>query len=124
LDVILAVPPKYQEGLRLEEVEEVFPYGECHITIQDGGMIAKSGIAIETLGDNGDDMVVVCCSCFSTTISNTSQSLFAVVGQPFIAKEERSRAVGAMEPLTSVAPVLSLDLGNSNVEAGLWEGAR
>jgi hypothetical protein len=25
---------------------------------------------------------------------------------------------------TSVAPVLSLDLGNSGVAAGLWEGAR
>lgn len=62
LDVILAVPPAYQEGLRLEEVEKVFPYGECHIKIQDGGMVAPSGIAIERLGDNGDDMVVVCCS--------------------------------------------------------------
>mmetsp|Transcript_11969 Transcript_11969/g.24472 ORF Transcript_11969/g.24472 Transcript_11969/m.24472 type:complete len:176 (+) Transcript_11969:9-536(+) len=62
LDVILAVPPKYQSNLRLEEVSNVFPYGECHITVQDGGMIAPSGIAIERLGDKGDDMVVVCCS--------------------------------------------------------------
>lgn len=28
LDVLLAVPPKYQEGLDLDEVVKVFPYGD------------------------------------------------------------------------------------------------
>jgi uncharacterized protein (TIGR02058 family) len=62
LDVILAVPPKYQKGLDLEAVKAVFPYGETKFTIQDGGMIAPSGIAISALGDVNDDMVVVCAS--------------------------------------------------------------
>ena len=62
LDVILAVPPKYQENLDLDAVSAVFPYGDCKFTIQDGGMIAPSGIAIERLGDINEDMVVVCCS--------------------------------------------------------------
>ncbi|GMH84662.1 hypothetical protein TrST_g13200 [Triparma strigata] len=62
LQVILAVPKKYQEGLDVEKVKEVFPYGECEVVVQDGGMIAPSGIAIERLGDKNEDMVVCCCS--------------------------------------------------------------
>jgi len=62
LDVILAVPKKYQHGLDLDAVSKVFPYGECRFTIQDGGMVAPSGIAIDALGDKSDDMVVVCCA--------------------------------------------------------------
>ena len=62
LDVLLAVPPKYQEGLDLNQVATVFPYGHVRFEVQDGGMIAPSGIAIEKLGDDGDDMVVVCAS--------------------------------------------------------------
>mmetsp|Transcript_12936 Transcript_12936/g.24302 ORF Transcript_12936/g.24302 Transcript_12936/m.24302 type:complete len:221 (+) Transcript_12936:133-795(+) len=62
LDVILAIPPKYQQGLDLEAVKSVFPYGETKFTIQDGGMIAPSGIAIDSLGDKNDDMIVVCCA--------------------------------------------------------------
>lgn len=62
LDVILAIPPKYQQGLDLEAVKSVFPYGETRFTIQDGGMIAPSGIAIDSLGDKNDDMIIVCCA--------------------------------------------------------------
>eukprot|EP00546_Thalassionema_frauenfeldii_P002544 CAMPEP_0178938164 /NCGR_PEP_ID=MMETSP0786-20121207/26179_1 /TAXON_ID=186022 /ORGANISM="Thalassionema frauenfeldii, Strain CCMP 1798" /LENGTH=133 /DNA_ID=CAMNT_0020616853 /DNA_START=292 /DNA_END=693 /DNA_ORIENTATION=- len=62
LDVLLAVPPKYRDTLDLTRVQEVFPYGSIRFQIQDGGMIAPSGIAIESLGDKkgSDDMVVVC----------------------------------------------------------------
>lgn len=60
LDVLLAVPPKYRDSLDLSKVEEVFPYGSIRFQIQDGGMIAPSGIAIDSLGDKNDDMVVVC----------------------------------------------------------------
>lgn len=60
LNVLLAVPPKYQEGLDLEAIARVFPYGTVSIAIQDGGMVAPSGIAIEALGDRNQDMVVVC----------------------------------------------------------------
>jgi len=62
LDVILAVPPKYQKDLDLSECAKVFPYGQVKFTIQDGGMISPSGIAIERLGDKNEDMVIVCCS--------------------------------------------------------------
>lgn len=62
LDVLLAVPPAYREGLDLDAVRGVFPYGETRITIQDGGMVAPSGIAIEKLGDTNQDMVTVCSS--------------------------------------------------------------
>ena len=62
LDVLLAVPPKYRSTLDLEKVAEVFPYGSVRFQVQDGGMVAPSGIAIDDLGDKGDDMVVVCCS--------------------------------------------------------------
>eukprot|EP00956_Cyclotella_meneghiniana_P020694 scaffold36844_cov42-Cyclotella_meneghiniana.AAC.3 len=62
LDVLLAIPPKYQHDLDLDQVAQVFPYGDVRFEVQDGGMIAPSGIAIEKLGDVGDDMVVVCAS--------------------------------------------------------------
>ena len=62
LDVLLAIPPKYQEGLNLDEVAAVFPYGDVRFELQDGGMVAPSGIAIDTLGDVNDDMVIVCAS--------------------------------------------------------------
>jgi uncharacterized protein (TIGR02058 family) len=60
LDVLLAVPPAYRDRLDLAKVQEVFPYGSIHFQIQDGGMVAPSGIAIEQLGDKNDDMVIVC----------------------------------------------------------------
>mmetsp|Transcript_21775 Transcript_21775/g.53997 ORF Transcript_21775/g.53997 Transcript_21775/m.53997 type:complete len:203 (+) Transcript_21775:78-686(+) len=60
LDVLVAVPAKYKESLDLSKVEEVFPYGSIRFQIQDGGMVAPSGIAIDSLGDKNDDMVVVC----------------------------------------------------------------
>ena len=56
------MPSKYQSDLNLEEVAKVFPYGDVRFDLQDGGMVAKSGIAIEKMGDVGDDMVVVCAS--------------------------------------------------------------
>lgn len=62
LDVILAVPKKYQDGLDLEQCRKVFPYGDVKFTVQDGGMIAPSGIAIDDLGDASDDMVIANCA--------------------------------------------------------------
>lgn len=60
LDVLLAVPPKYQDGLDKDAVKKCFPYGQVHIQIQDGGMVAASGKMIQEMGDKNDDMVVVC----------------------------------------------------------------
>jgi uncharacterized protein (TIGR02058 family) len=60
LDVLLAVPPQYQDDLDLEAIRKSFPYGQVRIQIQSGGMVASSGKIIEALGDRNDDMVVVC----------------------------------------------------------------
>merc|ERR1719162_2193023 len=60
LNVILAVPVEYQDGLDLEEVRKVFPYGDIKFVIQKGGMVAPSGRQIEALGDTNDDMIIVC----------------------------------------------------------------
>ena len=60
LDVLLAVPSKYQSGLDLEQVRKCFPYGQARFQIQDGGMVACHGKMIESLGDKNEDMVVVC----------------------------------------------------------------
>jgi uncharacterized protein (TIGR02058 family) len=60
LDVLLAVPEKYQADLDLEAIRAVFPYGQIRFQIQVGGMIATSGLAIAELGDKNEDMVVVC----------------------------------------------------------------
>ena len=60
--MLLAIPPKYKDSLDLSQVEQVFPYGSIRFQLQDGGMIAPSGIAIDQLGDKNDDMVVVCCA--------------------------------------------------------------
>jgi uncharacterized protein (TIGR02058 family) len=60
LDVLLAVPPQYQDDLDFEEIRKCFPYGQVRIQVQSGGMVASSGKIIEALGDRNDDMVVVC----------------------------------------------------------------
>lgn len=60
LDVLVAVPPKYQTDLNLSVVKAAFPYGQIRVQVQDGGMIANSGKAIESMGDKNTDMIVVC----------------------------------------------------------------
>ena len=60
LEVLLAVPEKYAGDLDLEQVRRCFPYGQIEFQIQHGGMIAQSGVAIESLGDRNQDMIVVC----------------------------------------------------------------
>ena len=62
LDVTLAVPPKYQDGLDLDAVRRCFPYGTVRFQIQNGGMVATNGKIIESLGDKNEDMVIVCCA--------------------------------------------------------------
>ncbi|GAX19054.1 hypothetical protein FisN_8Hh280 [Fistulifera solaris] len=60
LDVLVAVPSKYQADMDLSAVKAAFPYGQTRVQIQDGGMIANSGKAIESMGDKNMDMIVVC----------------------------------------------------------------
>lgn len=60
LSVILGVPDEYVSDLDVSEVEKVFPYGKVKFTLKTGGLVAPSGIAIQSLGDTNDDMVIVC----------------------------------------------------------------
>lgn len=60
LDVLLAVPAKYQNDLDLAAIRSVFPYGNVRFQIQDGGMVARSGKMIRAMGDKNEDMVVIC----------------------------------------------------------------
>jgi len=60
LDVLLAVPPQYQDDLDLVPIRSCFPYGQVRFQIQDGGMVASNGKVIESLGDRNEDMVIVC----------------------------------------------------------------
>jgi uncharacterized protein (TIGR02058 family) len=60
LDVLLAVPLTYQDGLDLNVIRACFPYGQVRFQIQDGGMVATNGKAIASMGDKNEDMVIVC----------------------------------------------------------------
>jgi uncharacterized protein (TIGR02058 family) len=60
LDVLLAVPEKYQADLDLDAIRAVFPYGQIRFQIQVGGMVATHGLVIAEMGDKNEDMVVVC----------------------------------------------------------------
>ena len=60
LDVLLAVPAIYQDGLDLEKIKASFPYGQVRFQIQDGGMVATNGKIIVEMGDTNEDMVIVC----------------------------------------------------------------
>ncbi len=59
LNVILGVPSKYQHTLDLDQVKNVFPYGEIKFVVKEGGLVAPSGRIIESLGDKNDDMLIV-----------------------------------------------------------------
>jgi len=60
LDVLLAVPPKYQYNLDFDPVRRAFPYGQLRIQVQDGGMVTQHGKLIPSMGDTNMDMIVVC----------------------------------------------------------------
>ena len=58
LRVTLGVPEKYVDGLDTAAVEAVFPYGRVEIDVRVGGLAAPSGVEVDALGDEGDDMVI------------------------------------------------------------------
>lgn len=60
LDVLLAIPKAYQADLDLNAIRRCFPYGKVNIQIQNGGMVASNGKIIPEMGDQNEDMVVVC----------------------------------------------------------------
>ena len=58
LHVQLGVPSAYREGIDLEQVAAVFPYGRLKIEIEPGGLLADSGVALEAMGDKNSDMII------------------------------------------------------------------
>lgn len=58
LHVQLGVPEKYLNDVDEEAVKAVFPYGDCRVDLEAGGLLADSGIALEAMGDKNRDMVI------------------------------------------------------------------
>ena len=47
------------DNVDLDAIRKVFPYGTMlPIVLQDGGMRARSGIALEEMGDKNDDFLI------------------------------------------------------------------
>ena len=60
LHVKVGVP--HPESVDKEQVSRVFPYGECDVVVVEGGLSAGSRIAIPSLGDTSDEMVIAVCA--------------------------------------------------------------
>ena len=61
LHVKIGVP--HPEKVDKAQVAKVFPYyGACDVVVVEGGLSAGSGIAIPSLGDTTDEMVIACCA--------------------------------------------------------------
>ena len=58
LHVQLGVPEKYVNDVDEEAVKAVFPYGDCRVDLEAGGLLADSGIALEAMGDKNRDMII------------------------------------------------------------------
>ena len=58
LHVQLGVPQTYMSDIDEEAVKAVFPYGDCKIDVEVGGLLADSGIALEAMGDKNRDMII------------------------------------------------------------------
>lgn len=58
LHVQLGVPPAYADDIDEAQVRAVFPYGDIKIDIEPGGLLADSGIALESMGDKNRDMII------------------------------------------------------------------
>ena len=60
LHVKIGVP--HPEKVDKAKVAAVFPYGSCDVVVVEGGLSAGSGIAIASLGDSSDEMVIAVCA--------------------------------------------------------------
>ena len=58
LHVQLGVPQAYMDDINEDAVKAVFPYGDCKLDIEVGGLLADSGIALEAMGDKNRDMII------------------------------------------------------------------
>jgi uncharacterized protein (TIGR02058 family) len=57
----VAAPEEYLARLDEAAVAAVFPYGDVTVKAVAGGLAAPSGVALDALGDKGDDMVICVC---------------------------------------------------------------
>ena len=58
LHVQLGLPSAYHDGVDLDQVKAVFPYGDLRIDVEPGGLLADSGIALAAMGDQNSDMII------------------------------------------------------------------
>ena len=58
LHVQLGVPAAYADDIDETQVRAVFPYGDIKIDVEPGGLLADSGIALESMGDKNRDMII------------------------------------------------------------------
>ena len=74
----VAAPEEYLARLDEAAVAAVFPYGDVTVKAVAGGLAAPSGVALDALGDKGDDMVICVCHVqvrrVDKTASETSRS--------------------------------------------------
>lgn len=46
------------EQVKIEELRQVFPYGNAIFEVVEGGLCCSSGIVVEKFGDTSDDMLI------------------------------------------------------------------
>ena len=57
--VQLSVPAVHTATIDRAAVAAVFPYGEVRVDVEPGGLVSDSGVALEAMGDQNSDMVLV-----------------------------------------------------------------
>lgn len=57
--VQLGVPREYAGEVDVGAVAAVFPYGDVAVRVEQGGLCADSGVALEAMGDKSTDMIIV-----------------------------------------------------------------
>lgn len=58
LHVNIGVPSAYVAAVDVEQVSRVFPYGDVHVHLAPGGLLADSGVVLEAMGDSTSDMII------------------------------------------------------------------
>lgn len=46
--------------MTVEQVKQVFPYGQVSVQVVGGGLVARSGVVLPDKGDRTDEIVMVC----------------------------------------------------------------
>jgi len=51
--------PNGTDGLDIDAVKGVFPYGQVEVIPRPGGLLASSGVVLPDKGDTSDEMIIV-----------------------------------------------------------------